>query len=330
MQFVRKSTQIFVVLLTIGVPLAHLDLVDRYARASFSYSLASRQISDTGWIHRKALDVLDAALGGLDRPERIFESVSGSAWSLDIMGFNISDPLAAVTASIAGMEFYWPFMLSILPLALLSVFLGRVYCGWLCPYHFMAEINNKLRDLFTRLGLNSHDVQLKKTTRYIILGTLLAVSFLSGVSLFPHIYPPVVVSREVFYYIFYGTVGFGTFFVLFLLLTELTLSERWWCRYACPGGAIYSILGSVRLLRMVRVEEKCTLCIECDRVCPFGLFPMSDKMGMDCDNCGLCREACSEDALVYRVMSLWSEKKMLKERMEIQKEKRAFENGTNG
>jgi ferredoxin-type protein NapH len=316
MQVLRRTIQLFVIFLILGVPILHLYGVDRYARESFTYSLAAEDIKKTAPLQRKALQLTDSVLGGLEDPEKIISSVTGSPWSLNVFGYNISEPLAAVSLSISGKNFYWPFLLSILFLTVLSILLGRVYCGWLCPFHFMAEMNNKLRRFFIILGIEPKNLVLKSRTKYIILLSLLVLAFVTGLQLFTHIYPPLVVSREAFNYLFFSTIGFGTFFILFLLLTELTLSERWWCRYVCPGGALYSVLGSLRVVRIIRIEKRCTECEDCNKACPFGLLPMSDRMGMECDNCGLCRSACKEKALVYGIMPLWKEKRMLKERME--------------
>lgn len=322
---IRRSIQILVWLLIISIPFLHLYRVERYARESFSYSLAAQRIESRGVQHR-VMVLMDKAFGDSKDTDRIVSAVTGSPWSINIFGYRISDPLAALSSSIAGGDFYWPFLTSILFFVILSLLLGRVFCGWICPYHLLAEMNNKLRGLFHRLGLKPHNLHLKRRDKYIFLLLLVILSFVAGTSLFTHLYPPLLVSREVFYYVFYSTVGFGTFFLIFLLFTELTVSQRWWCRYMCPGGALYSLLGSVRLVRMVRDEEKCTLCGECDKACPFGLLPMSDTMGMECDNCGLCRAACPEDALSYRFMPLWKERRMIGERRRSHYGK----TGTNG
>lgn len=313
MQFFRRGIQILIWLLILAIPFLHLYGVERYARENFTYSLAAQRIESKGPQHR-VIVLIDKVLGGSEKADSIISSVTGSPWSINILGYRVSDPLAAISLSIAGNRFYWPFLTSILFFVFLSLIFGRVFCGWICPYHFLAEMNDKIRGLFFRLGLKPHDLHLKRRNKYIILAVLFLSSLIAGTSLFTHIYPPLLVSREVFYYIFYSSVGFGTFFILFLLLTELTVSKRWWCRYFCPGGALYSILGSLRVLRMVRDDKRCTLCGECDRACPFGLLPMSDRMGMECDNCGLCRSACPEDALSYRFMPLWRERKTIRER----------------
>ncbi len=314
MQYLRRTVQIAVLLLILFIPLLHLYGIERYARQNFSYSLAAKRITSTGLLQRKGLGLLEYTIGRLDDPDRLISSVSGSPWSFNILGYNISDPLSLISITISGRDFFWGFIPSILFLTILSLLLGRVFCGWLCPYHLIAEMNNRLRGLFSSLGLRPHNLVLRHRNKYIVLVILLILSFVVGMPLFTHIYPPIVVSREVFQYVFFGVAGFGTFFIIFLLLTELTLSERWWCRYLCPGGAVYSLLGYFRIVRMKRDEGLCTLCGECDKVCPFGLFPMSDRMGMECDNCGLCRSACPEDALSYSIMTVAGERRLIMSR----------------
>ena len=69
----------------------------------------------------------------------------------------------------------------------------------------------------------------------------------------------------------------------------------------CPGGGLYSLLGKIRVTRVKRVADKCTLCGDCVVVCPMGLVPMQDVMGVECDNCGLCVSSCNDDALGYSI-----------------------------
>ena len=80
---------------------------------------------------------------------------------------------------------------------------------------------------------------------------------------------------------------------------ELTLSQRSWCRYFCPGGALYSLLGRFRLVRVYRRAASCNQCGVCASVCPMGLLPIKDRLGLECDNCGLCISSCESHALGY-------------------------------
>lgn len=84
-----------------------------------------------------------------------------------------------------------------------------------------------------------------------------------------------------------------------IIAMELTISRRWWCRYLCPGGALYSLLGWARLVRVQRKAALCDQCGTCVEVCPMGLAPMQDRFGLECDNCALCISNCPTSALDY-------------------------------
>ena len=86
-----------------------------------------------------------------------------------------------------------------------------------------------------------------------------------------------------------------------IVLFEILISRRWWCRYVCPGGALYGLIGWARPVRVVHATGKCTRCAACVRVCPVGLNPMDDRMGRECDNCGLCVSNCKDKALNYGI-----------------------------
>jgi ferredoxin len=110
-------------------------------------------------------------------------------------------------------------------------------------------------------------------------------------------------SREVHLFVFGSTVGIGAYVILAICAIELFVSKRWWCRYICPGGALYSLLGRFRVVRVVRNEKNCVQCGECVRACQFDLRPMLVQItGMECTNCGSCVRACHDDALSFRLM----------------------------
>ncbi|MEO2006935.1 MAG: 4Fe-4S binding protein, partial [Candidatus Poribacteria bacterium] len=74
---------------------------------------------------------------------------------------------------------------------------------------------------------------------------------------------------------------------------------RWWCRYVCPGGAVYSGLAVARRLRIVKNHSKCDSCGDCVPICPYDLRPMTTALTADCDQCGQCVSVCAPGALKY-------------------------------
>jgi len=79
------------------------------------------------------------------------------------------------------------------------------------------------------------------------------------------------------------------------------VARRGFCRYLCPGGALYSLLGSFRLFRIQRKVEVCNDCAKCNAVCQFGLDPLRDKFTNECNNCTACIQACPTDALGFSI-----------------------------
>lgn len=223
----------------------------------------------------------------------------GSTWSFTIFGYTISDPLSVLGSMCAGREIYIPLLLTAIIPFILTVFLGRGFCGWLCPMNLILEFNDKIRNLFRKTGGNPHDLVFKRFNKYYVLGGGLFLTALSGIQVFPLIYPPAVVGREIFHLTYYSKFGTGIYLLLFILFFELAVSRRWWCRYICPGGALLTLIGKWRLLVILGNEKECRECLKCIKACPLGLNPLKDGAGIECDNCGICISECSQKKLHY-------------------------------
>jgi ferredoxin-type protein NapH len=85
------------------------------------------------------------------------------------------------------------------------------------------------------------------------------------------------------------------------LLLDLLVARRGFCRYLCPGGALYSLLGRFRLVRIKRVVEECNDCAKCTSICEFGLDPLRDNFGQECNNCSACIAICPTDAMTFYI-----------------------------
>jgi len=96
-----------------------------------------------------------------------------------------------------------------------------------------------------------------------------------------------------------GSFGVGSAFLLITMLFDLLIARRGFCRYICPGGALYSLLSRYHLLRIKRDVSNCNDCAKCNTVCQFDLDPMRDDFGQDCNNCSACVAICPTDALSF-------------------------------
>ncbi len=241
------------------------------------------------------------------------QEVRGGMWSAEIAGLSITDPLAgaeSIAASGRAEKVLWISL--ILPL-IVTILLGRVFCSWICPVGLLLELTDRLRGILRFLEVAPREIRFSRWIKYTLLAVGILLTALLAMPVLGYVYPPAIVGRELHDFVFglfdaaeRGDFGFNidgltwmNLIILGIVAFEITISRRWWCRYVCPGGALYSLLGAARLVRIRRRPEKCTQCGTCVTVCPVGLTPMTDRMGKECDNCGRCFSYCPDKALTF-------------------------------
>ncbi len=249
---------------------------------------------------KRLYDVMEALTAWFTGdPAQSLDAVKGNTWSGTFWGVKLSDPLAALAQSAAGLTLYWPFWLTaLIPIAVTVVF-GRIFCGWICPANFLYELHSNFASWLRWAGLKLGNRHFDKRIKYAVLALGLIGSALSGSVVVAAVYPPAVVGREIYYGIALGGFGAGTVFFLVTLLFDLLVARRGFCRYLCPGGALYSLLGRYRLVRIRRIAETCNDCAKCNVVCEFDLDPLRDGFGQECTNCAACIAICPTDALTF-------------------------------
>jgi len=322
-QLSRRSLQVLVLFLTVLTPVL----------ARYTNYLSARQLDKVGarfegsvqGLALRAVDLTLAAATDVERPpgerrkaevDRLLvaaRGVRGSTWSLELAGWTLTDPLAALESIAASRSVRWVLVAGVLLPVLGTLLLGRVFCSWICPAGFLLELSGKLRGVLRALELKPGRVRLWHGNKVLILAVGLAASFAVGLPLLGYLYPPALVGREahngitvLFDRAEEGLLGFSaagltlaSWFLLAIALMELAFGPRLWCRSLCPGGAVYTLLGRRRALNVERAPESCTRCGSCVLACEMGLSPMTDQIGGECDNCGKCVAECPDDALHY-------------------------------
>jgi len=239
------------------------------------------------------------------------------------------------------------WFLGILLVILLStIFLGRFFCGWICPFGFYMDIVTIFRKTIKirYFALPDKLNRLLNKLRYLIFGIILSIPFFSGpifsqswqLALFfvgsfkplsillgplePLIVPgtgALVVNginltypyvRDVIFYSNGFFIQFNSILFVILTLMGSFIIRRVWCRF-CPLGLSFAILNKIKgfkwipLLHITKMEEKCTKCGICKRVCPPQVTEVyDDKSGnvstSMCVHCFRCVEMCPyEDCL---------------------------------
>ncbi len=249
---------------------------------------------------KRLYDIMEALTSPFtDDPANDLDAIKGTTWSGTFRDLKLSDPLAVLGQVSAGLTFYWPFVLTaLIPAAVTAVF-GRIFCGWICPATLLYELNSNLASWLRWAGFKLGSRRFDARMKYAVLVIGMVISAMTGSVVFAAIYPPAIVGREIYYGIALSGFGAGTVFFVGTLLFDLLVARRGFCRYLCPGGALYSLIGRYRLVRIRRIAESCNDCAKCNAVCEFGLDPLRDKFGQDCNNCTACIAVCPTDAMTF-------------------------------
>ncbi|NTV13576.1 MAG: 4Fe-4S binding protein [Desulfobulbaceae bacterium] len=184
-------------------------------------------------------------------------------------------------------------LIFVLGFVLITVVLGRVWCGWLCPH---TTLTDAAEWLARSLGLKVQHNRLHGALwRKILLQLLfLALAFLVAANLLWYfIPPPIFFARLLALDLHYAT--WITLLVTGLLVyLDLALVRRLMCREICPYGRVQTALVDKATLSLHLPESELARCIECQacvRSCPMEI-DIRRGYQVECTNCGSCLDGC--------------------------------------
>jgi ferredoxin-type protein NapH len=231
-------------------------------------------------------------------------TLTGTFYAINIGRLGIADPAVIMQAVFASGTLTVPLAGAALFPLLAALLFGRIWCGWLCPYHFVADcaawVRAKIRpkpatDASTALLPVPGSFRANMFRfGFLIAGTAAAGAI--GVPLLNYVNAPGILSTEAMILVKERAVSLEIAFIASLVLLELTVLPRFWCRLFCPTGAVISPVRTPYTLRVVNRMEKlrkpCCTAVACAEVCPMGLTPAIESTDLLCTNCGRCIDAC--------------------------------------
>lgn len=225
--------------------------------------------------------------------------VQGWYQSLGIGELRLVSPLEGLESLLVTRQVYVPALIGMAIPLLVAALLGRVFCSWICPISFLAELLAMVRARIDRNGaLRDRLVLAKRLLWFALIGELL-LSLILGAPLFVFLSPPGLVGRELMLAVFFQSLAWEGVLVVAVLMLEL-LTRRFYCRYFCPLGGLLALVGRRRALCVTPQPDNCTRCGRCDLVCPLGLKPSeNESLSAYCWNCGTCIDHCRHQALLF-------------------------------
>lgn len=178
----------------------------------------------------------------------------------------------------------------------LAIIFRRSFCGLICPFGAIQEFFGKLgQKVFGRRF--SVPGKIDRPLRYLKYIVLLVTVFYawktSGLWMAP--YDPWSAYAHL-------PEGLGSVWeesaiglIIFILTVIGSMAyDRFFCKYLCPMGALYGIIGKISPFKIQRNENKCIGCGMCSKVCPMNIdVQHANKISSaECINCQTCVLNC--------------------------------------
>lgn len=218
-----------------------------------------------------------------------------------------SCPLGSLQTALLSSRYKFPYYILGM-LLLFGVILGRVACGFLCPFGLLQELLYKIPS--KKMKKN------KWTRRLSLLKYVILIVFVIAIPLFlavpgfcKYICPagtleggiPLVAMNEKLQTLIGGLFSWKIA-VLAVVILSAVFIFRSFCRFICPLGAFYALFHKVSIVGMKLDEEKCNGCNACVAHCKMDVKRVGDR---ECIQCGECIDKCEKCALSFRRKNLW-------------------------
>lgn len=199
------------------------------------------------------------------------------------------------TGTFVAKIFSGTLILFVITLVLAIVF-RRSFCGLLCPFGALQEFFAKLgKKIFgKRFEVPKNIDKPLKFLKYIILFITVFYAWkTAGLWMAP--YDPWSTYAHL-------PEGLGSVWessavgliILVITVVGSMIYDRFFCKYLCPMGALYGIIGKISPYRVVRNEDKCINCGLCTKKCPVNIDVQHTKevKSAECLSCQTCVLNC--------------------------------------
>ena len=188
-----------------------------------------------------------------------------------------------------------------------TVLVGRFFCGFFCSFGAVQDLlwlgSHRLRALFPgKRNLKKAD-RIFRFAKYAVLFYFI-IFIWSGVTAVKTAGPWQVFGQYVSFGHWPGLkllLSVGGVLLLLIFIGSLFV-QRFFCRYFCPMGAIYSLISQTSFLKIDKPREGCGKCHLCTSKCTMGMdLTKKDRIaGGECISCQKCVSWCPKGNVHFR------------------------------
>jgi polyferredoxin len=220
---------------------------------------------------------------------------------------------SAYTAAFAGVKYIFTqigvgakveitsFVSVLLVLCVYTILFGRFFCGFACAFGSLGDAMHAIYRWCCK-KLKKKPLKIKESVadklammKYVVLVLIVLLCYAGVYSKAQGTSP-----WDVFSMLHAGNFRLESYSVgivlLVLILVGMCVQERFFCRFLCPMGAVFSLLPVLPALALHRDREACIPgCSACSRTCPAHVeLPETGKFAVsgECFQCQKCIDIC--------------------------------------
>jgi polyferredoxin len=230
------------------------------------------------------------------------------------------DPLVAIGTLLSSHTIYRGLLWALLTIVL-TILLGRFFCGWICPFgamhQFIGWLGSTRKSLKNRIAANRY--RKAANIKYLVLIAFLvaaAIPLTEKTVLLTGLLDPIPLVHRSFNIIilpiadrfvnllsveprvYEGAFLVGLFFIAALFMNLLI--PRFYCRFICPTGALLGFIGKYSIWRIGRSAAKCSNCMQCEKACEGACEPSKQIRINECVMCFNCYDHCKDGSMKYQ------------------------------
>lgn len=225
--------------------------------------------------------------------------------------FLILDPLVSISTAIASRSWVWS-LVAAGAILLVCVLIPRGFCGYLCPLGTLIDLFDWLIGRRVR-RFRVTNVGLWGFIRYCLLAAVLGAA-ICGVLVSGFVAAIPIITRAAAFLLTPLQTGlardwhqippwhagqFVSLAMFGLVLVLGFLQPRFWCKYVCPTGAVFSLGNCLRATQR-QVLTTCIDCGKCVAICPFDAIAADfTTKTSNCTFCQTCGGVCPAGAIQF-------------------------------